>query len=284
MDGLLVIKKETGMSSFQVVRQVGKILREKKVGHLGTLDPLATGVLVVAVGKGTKVIEYLDQSEKEYLATVKYGMETDTLDVTGMVIRREDFVAPDEKTLLSILSQFVGKYLQEVPIYSAVHVNGKRLYQYARDQQEVALPKREVQIKEMRLVSLDSDGFSFQCTVSKGTYIRSLVRDIGLALKIPCTMESLIRLRQGAFSLEEASSLEELRNGKYSLLSVSKVLNFFPQVVVDDFLVSKIKNGCKLPKYFEEKRALLVDSKGNALAIYQEDPNRPSWMRVLKML
>lgn len=284
MDGLIVVNKEEGMSSFQVVRQVGKILNEKKVGHLGTLDPLATGVLVVAVGKGTKIIEYLDKSEKEYLATVQMGLETDTLDVTGTILEEITFVPPPKEQLEQVLSKFMGTYLQEVPLYSAVHVEGKRLYQYARENKEVMLPKREVTIEKIDLVRYEEGTFTFRCSVSKGTYIRSLIRDIGRMLDIPCTMKSLVRLRQGTFRLEDASTLEEMREGKYDVLSIQESFKELPSVLVDDSLVLKIKNGCKLPKCFEGKRALLLDSKGNALAIYQEDPNRPSWMRVLKML
>ncbi len=284
MDGLIVVNKEEGMSSFQMVRQVGKLFGTKKVGHLGTLDPLATGVLVVAIGKGTKVIEYLDKSEKEYLATVKMGIETDTLDITGHILKESSFLPPSKDGLGQVLSKFVGTYLQEVPLYSAVHVKGKRLYQYARDNKEVLLPKREVSVNDLTLVAYEEGTFTFQCSVSKGTYIRSLIRDIGRELDIPCTMKALKRLRQGTFCLEDASTLEELKQGKYRLVSIAEALSDIPRVQVEDSLVLKIKNGCKLPKCFDGKKALLLDSGGNSLAIYQEDPNNPSWMRVFKML
>ena len=160
-DGIIVVNKPKEYTSRDVVNKICKILNTRKVGHAGTLDPLATGVLVI------------ENSTKEYIAKVKLGIKTDTLDVTGNVLEEKHDFSLDKRALESILLSFKGTYMQEVPLYSSVRVNGKRLYKYAREKEEVNLPKREVTIFDISLLSFDSLSFSFNVKVSKGTYIRS---------------------------------------------------------------------------------------------------------------
>lgn len=177
MSGILVVYKEAGMTSRDVVNKVGKLLHTKKIGHTGTLDPIATGVLVLCVGSATKIVELLTATEKEYIAEVTLGIETDTLDNTGSILKKENVLISKEQ-IEAVLKSMVGDYLQEVPLYSAIHVNGKKLYEYARNKEEVKLPTRMVSIYSLELLQYNENKFTIKTKVSKGTYIRSLIRDI----------------------------------------------------------------------------------------------------------
>lgn len=269
MNGLLIVNKEEGYTSRDVVNKISKKFNTSKVGHTGTLDPLATGVLVIAIGNALKVVDLLTCDTKEYIATVKLGVETDTLDVTGNEIRCIKDYCLDEEKLKSILSSFIGKSIQEVPIYSAVKVSGKRLYEYAREKIEVELPKREVEIFDIELLNLDKSSFTFRVVVSKGTYIRSLIRDIGIKLNIPCSMEKLSRIKQGIFKIEQSKTLREIEDNDYKLIPIVEVLNDFHKVQVDDFLAEKILNGRILENRYSEKRIAFIDKENNVLAIYK---------------
>ena len=212
MDGIIIVDKGKGYTSRDVVNSIESLLNTKKVGHGGTLDPIATGVLVVAVGNGLKILEFLSNKEKEYIATVKLGIETDTLDVTGKTVYKKDNYFLSITTLDEVLKSFIGKYEQTVPLYSSVKVGGQRLYKYARENIPVSLPKREVEIYSLELISCNQEEFVIKAVVSKGTYIRSLIRDIGEKLDIPCTMKELRRTRQGEFTLEDDKTLEEFES------------------------------------------------------------------------
>lgn len=283
MDGILVIDKPSGMTSRDVVNIVSKSLNIKKVGHTGTLDPLAEGVLVLAVGKATKIIELLTSEEKEYIAQVQIGLLTDTLDITGEVIETKSIPNNITEILPDVLEKFLGTYEQEVPLYSAVHVNGKRLYQYAREKQQVELPKRQVTIKKIELLDQTSETFTFSCHVSKGTYIRSLIRDIGQELKCPCCMKHLKRTKQGIFSLDDAFTIDDIKNQHYQFIPIQKALSSYPKVIIKKEQVKQVKNGVILPKCFNGQYALLCDEEGCLLAIYQENQKDEKTMRPWKV-
>lgn len=271
MDAIYVIDKPKGLTSRDVVNQMGKILGTKHLGHTGTLDPLATGVLVIAVGRATKIIDLLTSTEKEYLAEVKMGLLTDTLDITGNVLEQVEVPSVSFVELEKTLQSFVGKYEQEVPLYSAVRVQGKRLYEYARENQKVALPKREVEISKITLLNLQQDTFSFSVRVSKGTYIRSLIRDIGVKLQIPMSMQNLRRLHQGMFSIDEAIPLEQFTK-KTPGYSCSEVLQrIYPRETISQELVKKVQNGAKITLPREERYLLLYDEQDHLLALYQKE-------------
>ena len=271
MDAIYVIDKPKGLTSRDVVNQMGKILGTKHLGHTGTLDPLATGVLVIAVGRATKIIDLLTSTEKEYLAEVKMGLLTDTLDITGNVLEQVEVPSVSFVELEKTLQSFVGKYEQEVPLYSAVRVQGKRLYEYARENQKVALPKREVEISKITLLNLQQDTFSFSVRVSKGTYIRSLIRDIGVKLQIPMSMQNLRRLHQGMFSIEEAIPLEQFTKETPGY-SCSEVLQrIYPRETISQELVKKVQNGAKITLPRAERYLLLYDEQDHLLALYQKE-------------
>lgn len=271
MDAIYVIDKPKGLTSRDVVNQMGKILGTKHLGHTGTLDPLATGVLVIAVGRATKIIDLLTSTEKEYLAEVKMGLLTDTLDITGNVLEEVEVPSVSFMELEKTLQSFVGKYEQEVPLYSAVRVQGKRLYEYARENQQVALPKREVEISKITLLNLQQDTFSFSVRVSKGTYIRSLIRDIGVKLQIPMSMQNLRRLHQGMFSIDKAIPLEQFTKQTPGY-SCSEVLQrIYPRETISQELVKKVQNGAKITLPRAERYLLLYDEQDHLLALYQKE-------------
>ena len=272
MDNIIVVNKDKDYTSRDVVNVIGKIFNTKKVGHTGTLDPLATGVLIVCMNKALKVVDLITASDKEYIAKVVLGIDTDTLDITGNIIN-ECKTNVDVDMVKSVLNSFIGKSIQEVPKYSAVKVNGKKLYEYARNGIDVELPKREIQIFDIELISdIDIvDGhqeFSFRVKVSKGTYIRSLIRDIGVKLGCFACMKELTRTKQGKFSIDESYTLNDIKNGNYKLLNIKDVIDI-EKVVVSDNMLFKIKNGMILDKFFISDKALILDNNGNEIGIYK---------------
>lgn len=269
-NGLLVINKEKGYTSRDVVNIIGKFFGTKKVGHTGTLDPLATGVLVLCLNRYTKLNEILTSDEKEYIAEVTLGIRTDTLDIDGNILEKKECYV-DKNDLEKVLKKFKKSYDQEVPIYSALKVNGKKLYEYARNNEKVVLPKKNVTIKKIELLSFEKNKFTFKCLVSKGTYIRSLIRDILKDLNVIGTMSNLIRIKHGVFDIKDAYSLEDVKSGNYKLLKISDVLNI-SKIKVDNNLKFKILNGVRLKGNYPN-RILFLDEDGRELAIYKKDKN-----------
>ncbi len=272
MDNIIVVNKDKDYTSRDVVNVIGKIFNTKKVGHTGTLDPLATGVLIVCMNKALKVVDLITASDKEYIAKVVLGIDTDTLDITGNIIN-ECKTNVNVDMVKSALNSFIGKSIQEVPKYSAVKVKGKKLYEYARNGIDVELPKREIQIFDIELISdIDIvDGhqeFSFKVKVSKGTYIRSLIRDIGVKLGCFACMKELTRTKQGKFSIDKSYTLNDIKNGNYKLLNIKDVIDI-EKVVVSDDMLFKIKNGMILDKFFISDKALILDNNGNEIGIYK---------------
>jgi len=268
MNGVIVVNKEKGYTSRDIVNIVGKYFNTKKIGHTGTLDPMATGVLVLCMGKCLKLVELLMEHDKEYIAKIKLGIETDTLDITGNIIREEIVPNISKEDVEIVLSNFIGKLKQQVPKYSAIKVNGKKLYEYARNGEEVILPVKDIEIYDIKLISdIIDNSFYIKCHVSKGTYIRSLVRDIGYKLGTIATMEELSRISLGKFKLDDSYTIDEIKSGTYKLLDISDVIDL-PKVVVDSELEKKIRNGQILKKFFDEERVMIVNRNREVLAIY----------------
>lgn len=266
-DGIILIDKESGMTSRDVVNVISKKFNTRKVGHTGTLDPLATGLMIVCVNKGTKLVELLTNHDKSYIAKVKLGLKTDTYDITGSIIEENyDYHLEKEKTC-EVLNSFVGTYLQEVPIYSAIKVNGKKLYEYARNNERVNLPKHQVTIKEIKLLEFNQYSFSFYVSVSKGTYIRSLINDISNKLGIPATMEGLRRISVDQFDIKDAKKVEDVTID--DIIDIKESLNI-PKIVVNGILEKKIKNGAKIDNIYEHEMIMFIDNGDNVLAIYKK--------------
>lgn len=277
MNGIIVINKEKGYTSRDVVNIACKVLKTKKIGHTGTLDPLATGVLILTIGKATKLGEYLTAKEKEYIATIELGTETDTLDNTGTILR-EETVDKSVAEIDQVLSSMIGTYLQEVPKYSAVKVNGKKLYEYARNGEEVVLPKKDVTIFSIKRTSdiIYQDGkikFTIDTMVSKGTYIRSLIRDIAQKLGTIGVMTDLVRNKQGDFTVSNAHSLEALQNGAVEIISIQEILKDELQVTVDDSNAKQIKNGHKVENKYGVEKVLFLDIDGSPIGLYENQEN-----------
>lgn len=267
MHGIIVVDKEKGVTSRDVVNELSHIFKTRKVGHTGTLDPLATGVLVITLGKYTKLNEILTSTYKEYIATMKLGITTDTYDIEGKVVDKKE-VNLNEKEIINVINSFKGKYIQEVPIYSSVKVNGKKLYEYARKNESVILPKREVDIKEIEVLSVQNDIVKFRVLVSKGTYIRSLINDIGVKFKCGATMTDLRRTKQGIFNVENSYKLDDIKKGNFEFENALKVLNL-PIFEIDEYLYDKIKNGSILENRYNED-AILFTKNHEPVAIYKK--------------
>lgn len=277
MNGILVVNKPKGYTSRDIVNIISKKFNTKKVGHTGTLDPLAEGVLVVPIGRALKISELLAATTKEYEAEVILGYETDMLDITGKETKR-NIPNTTKEEIEKVLKTFIGKSMQEVPMYSAVKIKGKKLYEYAREGIKVIPPKKEIEIYNIELVGepqyLENIiEFKIKCSVSKGTYIRSLIRDIGYKLETFGTMKSLKRTRQGIFKLEESYSLEDIEKDNYKILKIREALPDIKMTIIDDTTLKKVQNGMILPSFFDEELSLLVDSQDHEIAIYKKEDN-----------
>lgn len=244
IDGLLIFDKEKGITSHDVVYKVRKKLGIKKVGHTGTLDPMATGVLVISIGKGTKTSDYILSSDKVYEAKIRLGLLTDTYDITGNILEEEE-VSFTEEEIKDALIKFTGKISQRPPIYSALKVKGKKLYEYAREGKEVEIKKRSIEIYKNELKNFNGkDEFTILVHVSKGTYIRSLANDIGKSLGTFGSLTELRRTRTGIFKIEDAIKVSEFEN-----LSLDEIKN---KILPMDMALNEFKR-IDLPKSFCEK-------------------------------
>lgn len=233
MNGVIVVNKPKGITSRDVVNKLVKVFGTKSIGHIGTLDPMATGVLVCLIGKYTKLGSIMVNHDKEYVATFKLNVLSDTLDSEGKVLKTNNKIISLED-MNGAIEHFNGlTYMQEVPIYSAVKVNGKKLYDYARSNEDVILPKKEVTIYKLELVSFE-DEVKIKCKVSKGTYIRALIRDICAYLGTYGIMTDLVRTKLGDYDKSDAYSLDNISNGKYKLYSLEDIFNLDVRYINND--------------------------------------------------
>ncbi|WP_279390818.1 tRNA pseudouridine(55) synthase TruB [Mammaliicoccus sciuri] len=297
MDGILAIHKEVGMTSHDVVFKLRKILKTKKVGHTGTLDPEVSGVLPICVGKATRVSDYVMESGKSYRAEVTIGMSTTTEDQTGEIVdqKRVGQNLWDKDEMIATLKQLEGDIEQIPPMYSAVKVNGKKLYEYARQNIEVERPVRRVHIKSIDLISdiiYENDACKFEIEVEcgKGTYIRTLATQIGALLNYPAHMSHLIRLKSGGFTLNQAIKLDDLREiveqDKLQdvILPLEYGLNGLTKITVHDKnIVTRIQNGQKIEKslideskhdgefvvWYEDKAIAIMDTYDKNETLYK---------------
>lgn len=257
MDGIINVYKEAGFTSHDVVAKLRGILRQKKIGHTGTLDPDAVGVLPVCLGKATKVCELLTNEDKSYHAVCRLGIETDTQDISGKVLRSCDYSMVTEERLHSIIRSFIGEIEQIPPMYSALKVNGKKLYELAREGKTVERKPRKITISDIQLseINLEEGSFAMDVTCSKGTYIRTLCHDIGQALGTVAAMEHLIRTRVSIFRLEDAMKLSEveayMQQSEESLLTrmtpIDALFSDYFRYQINSEGISLLQNGNRLP-------------------------------------
>ncbi len=266
MDGILLINKEANMTSHDVVNRVRKILKTKKVGHCGTLDPDATGVLVLCINKATKALQFLTSENKEYIATLSLGVATDTYDASGTIIEQVDFHGISH--VEEVFQSFLGPQYQVPPLYSAIKVNGKKLYEYARNNEYVEVQPRLVEVNEIEILNIDNHLITFRVKVSKGTYIRSLCVDIAKKLGYPGHMSHLQRTMSGGFHIDDCVSLNDVQEGCYSLLSLKEAFVHFPHYVVEDENI--VYHGKKIKSDINEN-VVVVNKEGSVLAVYGPD-------------
>jgi len=242
MDGIIVINKEKDYTSHDVVAIVKKIFKEK-VGHTGTLDPNATGVLPLLIGKGTKLSKYLIDHDKIYKATLKLGIKTDTADITGKIIEEIDVGTITEEMIKNVLQSFIGQQEQYPPMYSAIKVNGKKLYEYARSGKEVEVKPRSIEIYDIKLDNFDKPNneivFTVEC--SKGTYIRTLCENIAEKLNTIGCMEELERVQVGRFNISNAVTIDELKEKKDDISFLNTYFYSFEKILEDKESL-KLKN------------------------------------------
>ncbi len=275
MNGFLNIDKPKGITSFGVVKNIRKRLGVKKVGHAGNLDPDATGVLVLGVGKGTRFLEYITTLEKEYIATVKLGILTDTLDISGEVIDEKPVPDIEESRLKVILKKFVGEIFQTPPAFSAVRIGGKRLYELAREGVLVNKKPKKVKIYKIELLGVAGDEFMIRVVCSKGTYIRSLAKDIAEALGTYGIVKELRRMRIGHFRVDDAVSPDVDDLEKF-IMPIDKGLAHLNEIVLSERAAWYFRNGSKIGmggivhksrfvKAFEHVR--VYDNLGNFIGV-----------------
>jgi tRNA pseudouridine55 synthase len=243
MDGWIILDKASGVFSRTAGGRVARMFGNKKFGHIGTLDPMASGVLPIAIGNATKMIPFVEEmnpNTKEYLFSMRFGFETDTIDITGAVVRDGGLV-PSESEIENILPKFIGEQWQTPPIYSAVHIDGMRAYMAARKNETVDIPPRKITIYELEYTGKSADSYGFRVKCSRGTYVRAIARDIAYKLGTIATVDMIRRTKSGCFDIKNAQKLDFLENlvnngddmGKY-LMPVDSGLGDIPVLNLDD--------------------------------------------------
>ncbi|MCD8209828.1 MAG: tRNA pseudouridine(55) synthase TruB [Coprobacillus sp.] len=272
IDGLVPIYKERGMTSRAICNRLQTLFGVKKVGHLGTLDPFASGILLCFIGRATKLIPYIDDSKKTYEATLKLGEETDTLDCDGVVTITQAPHLLDESHIKEVLSSFLGKSEQEIPLTSAKRVNGRHLYELAHKRETTSEKYyKEIEIYDISLLSYKDNEIQFRTTVSEGTYIRVLAHDIAIRLGEVGHLIQLIRVKQGEFLLSQCVKLEDVTIS--DVISIPHIpLSYEPVVIYDSQLVSKIRNGNLIPIHTlgVDCDKIMIVYQGDALALYKK--------------
>lgn len=290
MDGIVIVNKPENITSYDVIRRLKRIFNTKKIGHGGTLDPFATGVLVIAVNQGTKIIQYFLNSDKEYIAKLKMGEMTDTQDLTGKIVKKEDKAAIDKDRFIEVIQSFLGEQYQLPPMYSAKKKDGVKLYKLARKGMDIQRDKVKININKISLLEYSYPYAVIKVSCSRGTYIRALVNDIGLALGTYAHLVALQRTKSAAFDIKKASEIEELdkaeKDGRLSdyVISMNDALDFLPSVTVKSSAVKKVRNGVHINdedikgKNVEKGTIKILSEKGELLAIadyFKGDDKRP---------
>lgn len=281
MNGILLVNKPKDYSSHDVVNVLRRILKTKKIGHTGTLDPDATGLLVVGVNTGTKIIKYLNNDIKGYTAEICIGVSTETLDKTGEIIKEE--VVTSLENVDEVLHSFKGTYTQTPPMYSAIKYKGKRLYEYARKGIVIDdIPSRDIEIFDIKKISdiIYKDNkayFLYEVLASKGLYVRTLSYDIGQKLGYVAHNYELHRTRAGNFHIKDSFTLEEIEAGKHTFISLNDALSDMETLVLQEEFKHHVKNGMAISLRYFKKHTLtkIVDENNNLLAIYDKHPTEP---------
>lgn len=274
MDGFIFLDKKEGITSQKADIELKKIFNTSKVGHVGTLDPFATGLLILGVNKATKGITFFDDFDKEYIATIKLGVETDSMDIDGKEISKKEVPNLSKDKIEEVLNSFLGKSKQLPPMTSAIKINGTALYKLAHKGKEIDRPLRDIEIYEIELLNYKYDEITFRALVSKGTYMRALGFDIAKKLGTVGHLITLRRTKVGPFSVTEASKIEDISEN--SLKSTYDVLSRFSATIsFDDKTIRDIKDGKIkiLEGSYPSDKLLVVDSLHNVIAMYKKTNN-----------
>lgn len=267
ISGIILVDKPQDWTSHDVVAKLRGILKERRIGHAGTLDPMATGLLTVFVGRATRAVPFAENDRKRYIAMMRTGFATDTQDITGSVISESGRTA-SEAEVLSVLPRFTGDIEQIPPMYSAVKVKGKKLYELARRGETVERKPRKINIGKLELIGRDGDDFVLDVSCSKGTYIRSLCNDIGDAIGCQACLSALRRVEAGAFSVSDAHGLDEIAaSPEKFLLPLDTLFSEFPKLVLNERLTSKLKCGNILSIKASDGRYRVYGEQGDFLAL-----------------
>ena len=270
-DGIILVNKRKDWTSRDVVNKACRLLNTKKIGHCGTLDPFATGILILGVNKGTKILQFLENGRKKYIAKLKLGVLTETLDITGKEVENVPFETYEKSKIIEVLQSFLGKSMQLTPKYSARKVDGKKLYEYARQGIEIEDIYREIEVFNIGLIEYNDDCFTFLAEVSKGTYIRQLGLDIAKKLGTAGILEELERISVGNFTLDQAIDVEEISYDK--IYDYNKSLDFMPIVTANRELLKMVSNGMTIRLNSNEEIVLIKNDKNENLAVYQKYKN-----------
>ena len=274
MNGVLVINKERGWTSRDVCNKLQSVFHTKSVGHTGTLDPFAEGVLLVTINKANKISQFIEHYKKTYVATLKLGVSTSTGDLNGEKLEVKTIPQLSKEKIEEVLLKFKGKINQVPPMTSAVHYQGRKLYEIAHEGMTVERDAREVEVFDIKLISFDKDTIVFECTVSKGTYIRVLGEDIAIELGTVGHLDRLLRTKVGDISLDRAVKVNEVTE-ETPLIREKDILTFYQQIKVDGITLKRVKDGMTLK--FEEAKEdtiLIIDSNDDTVAIYVKANNR----------
>ena len=265
MDGFLLLDKEKGISSNQLVQKVKKSLSLKKVGHLGTLDPMATGLMILAINRATKFSSYFLESDKSYNASIQLGSSTDTDDAMGNIISSSDII-PNEKDINKSLASFIGQSMQIAPFFSALKHKGKPLYRYAREGKFISKPPREINIFSIKNIICEHNKCSFIVHCSKGTYIRSIARDLGDKLNSGGHLSALRRLSQGTFNIKNAMTIENIELNK--LITIEEAFTELSEIQLDSNQTKFFMNGVKIEEInLEDDTYKIYDSSKKFLGL-----------------
>lgn len=266
-DGIILVNKRKDWTSRDVVNRACKLLNTKKIGHCGTLDPFATGILILGVNKGTKILQFLENGKKEYIAKLQLGLISETLDITGKEIQNVEVKKYEKEKIIEVLQSFLGKSMQITPKYSARKVDGKKLYEYAREGIEVKDIYKEIEIYSIGLIDYYDDTIVFKACVSKGTYIRQLGLDIAKKLGTAGILSELERISIGSFTLDQTLDVEEISYEK--LFPYDSALDFMPIIVVEGQQEKMVSNGMMVRLNTDREIVLIKNKENKNLAVYQ---------------
>lgn len=270
IDGVVLVNKPIGITSFAAVKKVSKNLKASKAGHCGTLDPFASGLLIVTINNATKIARFIEAQSKEYIATLVLGVKTDSGDSTGKIIKRLKPPKFEVLQLNDVIKSFIGKQTQIPPMHSAIKIDGQKLYELARKGKTIDREPRPIEIYDMKLVKYRGNTITFKVSCTKGTYIRTLGEDLAKRLGCVGHLKNLERTAIGEFSLEDAKGIDKI-NDPNEIIPIAQALKSMSKHIVSKDELSLVKNGAALNLDYDDEYILVINHDSNPLAIYEKN-------------